>query len=209
MGIKLPYAYHISYYSRISDRLGAYGGVQALTIPFASSPIGWMKIWGADEKQAEILREPYTIGAGFDLGAHYYFGADNRRYYGGLNINWINLLKRDIKDEVIEAAFDEDLSTYPVGPILENLSKKPLTLNTHYLNLGLVFGTRFLMLNVPDWEMAVEFELQKTLASHHFLFSDYRYLTPVALETSTSLKKMMRKYGYFPSLNVFFLYKLK
>ena len=208
MGIKLPYSYNISYYMRLSDRIGTYFGVQAVTFPFSSSHVGYLKLWGADEKMAEILREPYTIGAGVDMGMHYYFGADNRRYYGGLAIEWMNLLKRDIEDKVINEAFGVDLDSYPEGPILKNTSVKPLTLNTNYLNLGFIFGTRFLLPYQPDWEMAIEFELSKTVYSHHFLFSDYRYITPVEKITSTELKKMMLKYGWFPTVNVFFLYKL-
>lgn len=208
MGIKLPYSYNLSYYMRISDRIGTYFGGQAITFPFSSVPIGYFKMWGADEKMAEILREPYSIGAGVDMGMHYYFGADNRRYYGGLALEWMNLLKRDIEDKVINEAFNVDLDSYPVGPILENLSVKPLTLNTNYLNLGFIFGTRFLLPYKPNWEMALELEISKTVYSHHFLFSDYRYITPVEKTASAELKKMMLKYGWFPTINVFFLYKL-
>jgi len=208
MGIKLPYSYNCSYYMRLSDRLGAYFGGQATTFPFSSTPIGYFKMWGADEKMAEILREPYSIGAGVDLGMHYYFGSDNRRYYVGFALEWMNLLKRDIEDKVINEAFNVDLDSYPVGPILENMSVKPLTLNTNYLNLGFVFGKRFLLPYIPDWEMALEFEISKTVYSHHFLFSDYRYITPVEKTTSTEMKKMMLKYGWFPTFNILFLYKI-
>jgi hypothetical protein len=206
MGIKLPYTYNIAYYMRINDRLGAYIGAQAVTFPFHSTPIGYMTMWGGDENTAEILREPFSIGAGVDLGAHYYFGADNRRYYFGLSIEWMNLLKRDIKDSVIENAFGVDLSSYPEGPILKESSVKPLTLNTNYLNIGFIFGKRFLMIHQPRWQMSLELEISKTIYSHHFLFSDYRYITPVEKTTSTELKKLMLKYGWFPTFNVFFYY---
>ena len=57
-----------------------------------------MEMWGADPKLTAILEEPFSIGAGMDIGAHYYFGTDNRRYYVGLSVQWMNLLKRDIDD---------------------------------------------------------------------------------------------------------------
>lgn len=208
MGIKLPYAYHFSYYLRLADRWGAYGGVQMITIPFSTVPLGYMKVWGADPDVVEILREPFTIGAGIDIGGHYYFGADNRRYYFALSLEYMSLLKRDIEDEVIENAFGVDLDDYPEGPILKNKSTKPLTLNTFYLNTGLTFGTRFLLLNNPDWEMALEFEISKTIISHHTLFSDYRYITPVEKMTNDALKQTMARYGIFPTFNVMFFYML-
>ena len=208
MGIKLPYSYNVNYYMRLADRWGAYGGVQAVTFPFGSVPVTYLKLFSDQEKDAlaEVLREPFSIGAGVDVGAHYYFGADNRRYYIIGNLQWLNLLKRDIKDEVIENAFGVEMDKYPIGPILEQNSKKPLTLNTHFLNLGLGVGKRFLLPYNPDWQMAIEFELQKTLASHHFLFSDYRYITPVQTQTSTELKKLMRNSGWFPTVNFYFTY---
>lgn len=208
MGLKIPYSYNFGYYMRLADRWGAYGGVQAITFPFSSAPVGFLKMFSQDEKIAEILSRPYSIGAGFDIGAHYYFGADNRRYYFSLSLQWINLLKRDIKDEVIENAFGVELDDYPLGPILEDQSNRPLTLNTHYLNMGYTFGVRFLLPNIPEWEIAAEFEVGKTLVSHHFLFSDYRYITPVEKEASAALKKLMRVSGWFPSLNILFTFKL-
>ncbi|OIP02457.1 MAG: hypothetical protein AUJ98_01120 [Bacteroidetes bacterium CG2_30_33_31] len=207
MGIKLPYTYNIAYYTRISDHWGSFIGAQATTFPFGSVSIGYMKMWGGNEKIAEILREPFTIGAGVDIGLHYYFGADNRRYYVSTAVEWMKLLKRDIKDIVIENAFGVDLDSYPEGPILKASSVKPLTLNSNYLNLGFIFGDRFLFPNIPAWEMSVELEISKTVFSHHFLFSDYRYITPVEKITSKELKKLMLVYGWFPSVNVFFFYK--
>jgi hypothetical protein len=206
-GLKLPYSFNFGYYQRIADRWGAYGGLQAVTFPFSSAPVGFLQMFSKNDKVAEILREPYSIGAGFDVGAHYYFGADNRRYYIAANLQWINLLKRDITDDVIESAFGVEFDDYPIGPILEENSMKPLTLNTHYLNFGVAFGYKFLLPYQPNWDIMLEFEVQKTLASHHFLFSDYRYITPAAEITSLELKKLMQKSGWFPSLNIIFIYK--
>jgi hypothetical protein len=208
-GLKVPYSYSGNYYIRLADRWGAYGGVQFNTFPFGGAPVTYLQVFSSNEKDAlaEVLREPFSIGAGFDVGAHYYMGADNRRYYIAASLQWTNLLKRDISDDVVEAAFVVELDDYPLGPILEQDSKKPLTLNTHYLNLGLAGGVRFLLPYNPDWEVAMELEVQKTLASHHFLFSDYRYLTPVAEQASKELKALMRKSGWFPTINVYFLYK--
>ncbi len=209
MGIKIPYTYNVSYYARISDRFGAYGGLQMVTFPFGTAPLAYMKAWGADPAMVEVLREPFSIGAGVEIGAHYYFGSDNRRYYVALSLDWMNLLKRSIEDTVIETAFGVNLDDYPEGPILKESSVKPLTLNTNYLNLGLTFGKRFLLPYNPNWELALELQIDKTIYSHHFLFSDYRYLTPVEEMTSKGLKQTMLKYGWFPTFNVIFTYIIK
>lgn len=208
-GIKLPYSYNIGYYKRFNPRIGMHADFQFITFPFSNVPIVYMEMWGADPKLAAILDEPYSIGAGLDIGAHYYFGSDNRRYYVGLSAQWMNLLKRDISDEVINEAFDVDLDgpKFPEGPITKADSKKPLTLNTNYVQLGIFAGKKWQLYN-PDWEVRIEIAMSMNLFSHHNLQSDYRYITPVAKQANEELQDMMHKYAWFPSLNIFMIYKL-
>lgn len=208
-GIKLPYTYNLGYYKRFSSRIGMHIDIQITTIPFSNMPLDYMKMWGGDPDLVAVLNEPYSIGAGLDLGGHYYFGSDNRRYYVGLSIQWLNLLKRDISDEVINEAFDVDLDgpMFPEGPITKAESKKPLTLNTNYLQLGLFFGKKWQLRN-PRWEVRAELELSMNIWSNHYLQSDYRYITPVAEQCNEELKELMRKYAWFPTLNIFLIYKL-
>jgi hypothetical protein len=210
-GAKLPYTYDIGYFNRFSTRFAIHISSQFVTIPFNNVPIGYMNLWGADENITAILDDPFLIGAGIDVGAHYYFGSDNRRYYGGMSIQWMNLLKKDIDDEVINNAFGVDLSSsdYPLGPISKPQSTKPLTLNTNYVNFGIFFGKILPLYNNPDAELRLEIGINKVIFSHHNLQSDYRYITPVTEITNTELQKTMKKYGWFPTINFYFIHKLK
>ena len=207
-GFKLPYTYNIGYYQRFTPRIGIHADVQIVTFPFSTVPLGFMEMWGADQKLTAILEEPFSIGAGVDIGGHYYFGSDNRRYYVGLSVQWMNLLKRDVSDEVINEAFGVELDgpEFPVGPITKADSKKPLTLNTNYVQMGVFVGKKW-QLYSPEWEVRVEVALSMNVFSHHNLQSDYRYITPVATQANEELKAMMRKYGWLPSLNIFLVYK--
>jgi hypothetical protein len=169
-----------------------------------------MNLFGADPNVTAILEEPFSIGAGLDLGFHYYFGTDSRRYYGALSVQWMNLLKRDLKDEVINNAFDLNFNTpgaVTYGPISKSQSNKPLTLNTNYVNLGFIFG-KIVPLPNSENEVRIEFAINKTIFSHHNLQSDYRYITPISELTNESLQSTMRKYGWFPTFNAYFIYKL-
>jgi len=208
-GLKLPYTYNIGYYQRFNPRIGMHADFQFITIPFNNAPLAFMEMYGADQKLTAILREPFTIGAGFDIGAHYYFGSDNRRYYAGLSVQWMNLLKRDIEDNVINEAFDVDLDGhfFPIGPISKADSKKPLTLNTNYVQLGFFAGKKWQLYH-PEWEVRLEAALSMNILSHHNLQSDYRYITPVAKQANEELQQMFKKYAWFPSLNIFLVYKL-
>lgn len=207
-GIKIPYSYNFGYYKRFNPRIGMHADFQFVTIPFSKVPLNYMEMWGADPKLTAVLKEPFSIGAGVDIGAHYYFGSDNRRYYVGLSVQWMNLLKRDIDDEVINEAFDVDLDgpDFPEGPITKSDSKKPLTLNTNYIQLGFFAGKKW-QLYSPEWEVRAELALSMNLFSHHNLQSDYRYITPVAKQANEELQEMMHKYAWFPSLNIFLIYK--
>ncbi len=57
-------------------------------------------------------------------------------------------------------------------------------------------------------ELRIEFELSKVIFSHHNLQSDYRYITPVSEQANESLQNTMKKYGWFPTINIYFIYKL-
>ena len=208
-GLKIPYTYDIGYYRRFSNRIGMHLDAQIITIPFSDVPMGYMEMWGADPKLTAILDMPFSIGVGVDVGGHYYFGTDNRRYYVGLSVQWMNLLKRDIEDEVINEAFDVDLDgpDFPIGPIDKTESTKPLTLNTNYIQMGVFVGKKWQLRN-PDLEVRAELALSMNVWSNHYLQSDYRYISPVAKQANEELKNMMRKYAWFPSLNVFLIYKL-
>jgi hypothetical protein len=208
-GLKIPYTYDIGYYKRFSSRIGIYADAQFITIPFSNVPLSYMEMWGGDPKLTAILDMPFSIGFGFDVGGHYYFGSDNRRYYVGLSVQWMTLLKRDIEDEVINEAFDVDLSgpMFPEGPITKDDSTKPLTLNSNYFQLGFLIGKKW-QLRDPRLEVRVEAAISMNVWSNHFLQSDYRYITPVAEETNTALKDLMRKYAWFPTINMFMIYKL-
>ena len=209
VGLKLPYTYDIGYYNRFTNRIGMHVSAQFVTFPFSSVPTGYMNLFGADPNVTAILEGPFSLGAGLDLGFHYYFGTDNRRYYGGLSVQWMNLVKRDIVDEVINNAFNVNLDSglYPLGPIAKSQSTKPLTINTNYVNMALLVG-KIIPLQNKATELRVEFELSKVIFSHHNLQSDYRYITPVSEQANESLQNTMKKYGWFPTINIYFIYKL-
>jgi hypothetical protein len=209
-GAKLPYTYDIGYFHRYSTRFAMHISLQFVTVPFNNVAIGYMDIWGADPEITAILSDPFLIGAGVDVGGHYYFGSDNRRYYGAMSVQWMNLLKKDIDDEVINKAFDVDLSShlYPEGPISKSQSTKPLTLNTNYVSLGFIFGKIIPLYNNKDAELRIEIGINKVIFSHHNLQSDYRYITPVSELTNSELQKTMKKYAWFPTINFYYIHKL-
>jgi len=210
VGLKIPYTYDIGLFHRFSTRFAMHISTQFITVPFNNVPVGYMNLWGADPDVTAILDDPFLIGAGIDVGGHYYFGTDNRRYYFSMNLQWMNLLKKDIEDEVINNAFGVDLSSnlYPEGPLSKYQSTKPLTLNTNYVNLGIFVGKIIPLYNNSNAELRIEVGINKVVFSRHNLQSDYRYISPVTEMTNTELQNTMKKYGWFPTFNFYYIYKL-
>ena len=215
MGLKLPYTYDIGYYHRFSTRIGMYVSSQIVTMPFSSSVTGLMNLYGADPKLTAILDESFGFGIGLDHGWQYHFGTDNRRYYVGLSIQWMSLLKEDINDAVIDDAFADDpiegcetLDKCPINPMQKFNDSDVLTINTNYVNMALSFGITFPLPNNKNSEFRLEGQLAKTIASRHYLYSDFRYISPISERTNESLQDIMRKYGWFPSINLYYIYKL-
>lgn len=203
-GFKVPYSYDLSYYKRLNHDFAFYGGIQLTSIPFQNSSIKIMELWGGDVKIASILEEPYVMGAGLDLGYNFY-PWKNSNFYFTAAIQWMDLVKTDIDDILINDALDVDISKYPEGPIPKSLSQNPLTINSHYLNFALGVGKSLNVKTSKFYIVNLEFQISKTLASNHFLDSDYRYLTPVSNRASQELKNLYLKYGWFPLLNIYFI----
>ncbi len=203
-GFKIPYSYDLTYYQRFNTKIALYGGLQLTSVPFQNSSIKIMEFWGGDVNIASILDQPYVMGTGIDIGSNFYLGKKNKFYFSAA-FQWMDLFEKDIEDMVINNALGVDISKLPEGPIPKFLSEHPLTINSNYLNLALGLGKSINLKSSRYYVMNIEFQLSKTIASHHFLNSDYRYLTPIQNKASNELKILYLNYGWFPLINIYFI----
>lgn len=209
-GIEMPYSYHFGFYAKQSTRLAIMGNAKIFAIPINQGYTGIMGLWGADEKLIHVLQKPFRFGYGFEGRGHYYFGTDNRRYYVGITAQMILLPKVKISDQVINDAYNIDLSShdFPEDPVAKLRSTEPLTLKSTYANIGIFAGKRFFYME-PGFEMFVEVGINKTVFSNHRLASDYRYITPAQEMNNSALKELMWKYGWAPGINISLIKKIK
>lgn len=203
LNFKAPYSYNVGFYSRFHDRLGAFIDVEVITVPAHATIPGAMKLFGARNNLANILKTPLEGGFGFDLGGHYYFGKGHRLLYVSVGANYINLTETSVSDEDANKAFVIDLSSnsIPTGAVPEILSKEPLTLYSHFLQVTAAVG-RTIPLQSKSKELQLEIGIMKTVASHHRLYSDYRYLSAISEDVNTEMQDMMMKYGFFPFVRI-------
>jgi len=214
IGLKLPYTYDIGYYQRFSTRIGMHISSQIVTFPFSSSLTSIMNMYGADPAFTNILKESMGFGIGIDHGWHYYFGTDNRRYYVGLSARWMSLPKQEFDDKIINTVLENGsvdgcntLDDCPVNTAHKFGDSQKLTINVNYVNIAITAGMTFVLYGGN--EIRLEGEIAKTIASRHYLYSEYRYISPVTEYVNTNLQDIMKKYGWFPAVNVYYIYKLK
>lgn len=207
-GIKMPYSYNIGYFAQFTERWAMALGAQAVTYPFNNTYTGLMNLYGADVDKTRILKQSFTFTWGFEGAAYYFFGTDNRRYYASINIQWMSFYKMNLADSVINNGLNVDLSSYPEGPIDKTMSVKPLTLSGNFMQVGIVAGKKFFFMN-PKFELHLEVGLSKSIGAHFRLASDYRYISPVDDLLNKELKRVFAKFGWLPTFNAVYIFKLK
>lgn len=207
-GIKLPYSYNVGYFAQFSERWAMALGGQIVTYPFNSTYTGLMNLYGAESDKTRILKQSFTFTWGFEGAAYYFFGTDNRRYYASINLQWMSFYKINLADSIINNGLNVDLSSFPEGPIDKTMSVKPLTLAGNFMQIGIVAGKKFFFME-PKFEVHLEFGLSKTIGSHFRLASDYRFISPVNDLLNKELKQMFVRFGWLPTFNVVYIFKLK
>ena len=124
------------------------------------------------------------------------------------------LPKQDIIDQVVNMAFDNDgiagcptLEDCPTNPMHHLYDAKKLTINTNYVNISFAFGYTIFLHSKN--QIRIEGAIAKTIASRHYLYSEYRYISPFTERTNERLQDIMLKYGWFPSINVYYIHKIR
>lgn len=208
-GIKAPNSINAGIEMPFEDeRVGNYYAELYLSsYPFSLSRLKVLDFFGANSKMTEVFSEPLYLGLGFETGFNFALSDKKVHDYIKINLSVLSLPNTLITDEVINNAFNVDLDSpkYPRGFVREDMSTMPLTLKSSFFNLGLAYSYQ---LDLRKNSFRFEFELKKTFWSKHRLYSDYRFLTPIEKMTDKELNKMMLKYGWFPSLNFYYVFGL-
>ena len=208
LGTEIPTQYALGYEDRFHEGFAVHGQIGFLFYPYDKMMLSLFEGYGADRNMVAVLEANFETGMIIEFGANYFFSKQTRKNYAGPFCQWVNLFKSNIPDYVINDAFDVDLNTYPIGPIPKSMSDEPLTLSSHFLQVGLLVGRRFSFYKKPDIELHVELALSKNVYSNSVLASDYRYLGGLIDDVNITLKDFYKKYALIPSLNIYFIYKL-
>ncbi|NOS91324.1 MAG: hypothetical protein HOP30_05345 [Cyclobacteriaceae bacterium] len=203
IGTQIPLQYAVQYDYQWNKHWSANAQVGVLTKPYDQVILDVLKAFGVEQSIVNVLTNAFNFGVISQVGTNYHFGKN----YVGVTGSWIHLQAADTPISAIQTAFNVNVGSYPVRPRQNAQSPIAITLSSDLYNAGILYGRRFTFKN-PKIEIHTEFSFSKTLASSSYVESPQRSLENLSELIDTELKSDYSSYGYLPSINVFFVYKL-
>jgi hypothetical protein len=203
VGTQIPIQYAFQYDYQFHPKWS--GNVQAgvLTKPYDQVILSLLKSFGVDQEIVNVLTSAFNFGLITQAEVNYHFNKN----YVGVTGSWIHLQAADTPISAVEAAFNVSIASYPLRPRQNAKSPVTLTLASDLYNAGILYGRRFTFKN-PKIELHTEFSFAKTLGSSSYFDSPQKSLESLSTAVDNELKTDYLDYGYLPSINVFFVYKL-
>jgi hypothetical protein len=203
VGTQIPIQYALQYDYQFHKHWSAdvQGGI--LTTPYDKVILSVMKSLGVNQDIVNVITSVFNFGVLSQAGVNYHFNKN----YVGLTGSWMHLQAADAPISAVEAAFGVNVSSYPLRPRQSIKTPVQLTLTSDLFNAGILYGRRFTFKN-PKIELHTEFSFAKTLYSTSAIDSEQKSVEQLSTIANDELKSIYIDYGYLPSINVFFVYKL-
>jgi hypothetical protein len=203
VGTQIPIQYAIQYDYQFHPNWSGNAQVGVLTKPYDQAILSTLKSLGVDQEIVNVLTSAFNFGVITQAGANYHF----KKNYVGITGSWMHLQATDAPVSAVEAAFGVSVTTYPVRPRQSLRTPVELTLSSDLFNAGILYGRRFTFKN-PRIELHTEFGFAKTVASKSYIESEQRSVESLSALVDNELQTDYLNYGYLPSINIFFVYKL-
>jgi hypothetical protein len=203
VGTQIPIQYALQYDYQFHPRWSGNAQVGVLTKPYDQAILSILKSLGVDQQIVNVLTSAFNFGVTTQAGVNYHF----KKNYVGITGSWIHLQAADAPISAIEAAFGVTVSSYPVRPRQTTRAPVQLTLSSDLFGAGILYGRRFTFKN-PKIELHTEFSFAKVLASKSYIESEQRSVESLSTLVDNELQSVYVDYGFLPSINVFFVYKL-
>lgn len=195
IGLDLPLYYSLGYEQKISDHISLNGKLGVLTNPFDVIILDLLKEFDADELLVNTIGDAFSVGINLQPTLKWYI----RKTYIGLSYSFLMLNAKDCPMNAIENYYEISIP---------DRYSSSLTLQSNLHNAGFILGRKF---NIKDsrYVLNLEFSLMKTFASNSYLKKEREQsLESLSNAIDNKLNQYFVNYGYFPSINVFFVYKL-
>ncbi|HAN18369.1 MAG: hypothetical protein A2X13_06865 [Bacteroidetes bacterium GWC2_33_15] len=195
VGLDIPIYYSFGYEHEISEHISLNGKLGVLTNPFDVIILDLLKEFDADELLVNTIGDAFSVGINLQPTLKWYI----RKTYIGLSYSFLMLNAKDCPIDAIENYYEISIP---------DRYSSSLTLQSNLHNAGFILGRKF---NIKGSRYAVnlEFSLMKTFASNSYLKKEREQsLESLSNAIDNKLNQYFVNYGYFPSINVFFVYKL-
>jgi hypothetical protein len=196
IGSQIPLNYSLGVEHEFGPKFSAAIHFGILTQPYDKAIMGILKSFGTDESLVNTIGDAFNIGYIVQTSLKFNF----HKSYIGLVPSYYYLRANDAPADAIESYYGITLP-FGIG------SKKTYTIKSNLYNIGLLYGHRFTLKN-PHMEIRLELEVVKTAASSSSLWNDSEKLDKISEKVDNKLNGYYMTYGYLPSLNIYWVYKL-
>jgi hypothetical protein len=197
VGVHAPLYYTVGYEYNFNSKVSLNAQVGLLTKPFDEVIVKIIKTAGANKQAVNFVGDSYRIGWNFQPTLKFHFGKNYIAPY----YSYLKLYADFDPAEVIQNLYGYNIS----GWLGSGGSDYAINSNLH--NAGLLYGRRIPF--SPAFELRLEASFAKTLGSDSNLRNSNGNNVPFFSDYANSeLKEYYWKYGYLPSINLLFVYKI-
>lgn len=194
--IPLNYAFGIEH-SFAEDKFSANLQVGYLTKPYDIAILEILKLLGTEEAIVNTIGDAAMYGVVFQPTFKYHF----RTFYTGLTYSLYTLKAKEVPSEAIENYY---------GTSIPNRRDRILNLQSNIHNIGLLIGKQFPFGENRNSGLKVEFSIQKSFTSSSKLYANGNNdFTRLNTQISDELNQYYVDYGYLPSINVFYYFRIQ
>ncbi len=207
-GIQFPLQFTAGYQYQFHPMLSLRLQVGTMIHPLDKIFLYSMEQSGLNKNLSRIIKESFDIGYLGTGGVNIHY----RKYYLGLYGQYVHLRGQGRLTEALYTYYRNDLPTIPpeFQPLLNGLQLK---WQSNIWNAGILVGRKFILSN-PRFAVHTEVGFTRTFSSTNSFASNNSFLDQTTLadqiyaRLDQEFKNAFRKYGYYPSINIYLFYNL-
>jgi hypothetical protein len=201
IGTQIPFQHSIIYDHRITEGFSINGGFGLIAAPYTGLISSSLEKKGlVSSNDRAIIDRSFRSGLSYELGANMHFQRNYVRVFGQLT-----RLRGDLAlTDLANIYFDTN-----IPPVAKFLS--PIEIRSTVPMVGALFGRRFPV--GPRSEIHAELSISKTLG-HSTSYKTGTFVDNIEIvndiaynELDNDLDLFFDKYGWIPSLNLYYVYK--
>jgi len=198
IGTQFPLQHFISYENQFHPHWSVTAQAGVFTAPYKKMILKTLNIFCIDDALTSLLGDAVSSGAALQPTVKYHF----KKNYFGLYYLWFSLKADESPRGALESYYNISLPNPPGSSTITELYAK---CKAH--NIGIMYGRRFVLKNTK-MELRTEIGIAKTLGSESTIFTENHTFDAASQAVDVYLKDYLMEYGYVPTLNMMFVYKI-